>query len=475
MEKKIRLPHPHDREIEEVVLGAFITEPTAIAKVKERMKAEMFFYPEHQLVYGAIETLYEAGTGIDVLTVTDELRRTDKLEKLGGPYFVTQFASRVVSSAHLEYHIGILTDLYVRRTLIHSTQELLGQAMDMTYDITDVLEEARKRLDGIDGVYTLDTLRDMPRLLEDTLQEGYHRMQHNKDGITGIPTGLNELDRLTAGFQPGELTILAGRPAMGKTAVSLCMALAAAEAGTKVVYYSIEMTGERLMDRWIVGKTGISPERWKGGTITKEEDGKIAESITYFKQLPIKVDDNPMMSMDYIYSRTRLLCQKEQCDAIYIDYLQLSDTKGGKYNNRVTDIGEATQKAKLMAKKLNIPVILLSQLNRKSEEKEDKRPELANLRESGNIEQDADLVILIHNPEKAGLKREERSGYPVEGLGILIVAKNRNGRTGNIYFGYNESMTRIGDYVPPVDWMEKNTQKRPKAKELRAKGGEIQQ
>ncbi len=473
MEKKnIRLPHPHDREIEEVVLGTFLTEPTAIVKVKNRINTDMFFYPEHQLVFGAIETLYEAGTGIDILTVTDELRRTDKLEKAGGPYFVTHITGRVLSGAHLEYHIGILVDLYVRRTLIHSTQELLQQAMDMTYDITDVLEEARKRLDGLDGTYKTDTLRDIPELLEDTLQEGYHRMLNNKEGIIGIPTGLEELDRLTAGFQPGELAILAGRPAMGKTAVSLCMALTAAEVGTKVVYYSIEMTGTRLMDRWIIGKTGISPERWRGGTITKEEERKIADSITFFKQLPIKVDDNPGMSMDYIYSRTRLLCQKGQCEAIYIDYLQLSDTKGGKYNNRVTDLGEATQKAKLMAKKLNIPVVLLSQLNRKSEEKEDKRPELSNLRESGNIEQDADLVMLIHNPEKAGLKREERSGYPVEGLGILIVAKNRNGKTGDIYFGYNESMTRIGDYTPPKDWMEKNAQKRPKAKELREKGSD---
>lgn len=469
--EKIGLPHPHDREIEEVVLGAFITEPAAIVKVKDRIKSEMFFYPEHQLVYRAIEKLYEAGAGIDLLTVTDELRRADSLDKLGGPYFIVQMAGRVTGSAHLEYHTGILTDLYVRRTLIQSTQELLGQAMDMTYDITDVLEEARKRLDGIDGTYVMDTLRDMPRLLEDTLQEGYYRKQHNRDGITGIPTGLDELDRLTAGFQPGELTILAGRPAMGKTAVSLCMALTAAQAGAKVVYYSIEMTGERLMDRWIIGKTGISPERWRGGTTTKEEERKIAESITFFKHLPIKVDDNPAMSMDYIYSRTRLLCQKGECDAIYIDYLQLADTKAGKYNNRVTDIGEATRKAKLMAKKLGIPVVLLSQLNRKSEEKEDKRPELANLRESGNIEQDADMVILIHNPEKAGLKQEERSGYPVEGLGILIVAKNRNGKTGDIYFGYNDSMTRIGDYIPPIDWMEKNVRKRPKAKELRERRG----
>lgn len=273
---------------------------------------------------------------------------------------------------------------------------------------------------------------------------------------------------MAAGFQPGELAVVAGRPAMGKTAVSLCMAWAAALAGFNVVYYSIEMSGERLMDRWIIGETGIDPGNWRSGRVTKEEDRKVADSVKVFERMPVKVDDNAMMSMDYIYSRTRLLHHKKQCDIIFIDYLQLSDMKGGKYNSRVTDVGEAARKAKLMAKRLNIPVVLLSQLNRKSEEREDKRPELSDLRESGNIEQDADLVMLIHNPEKAGLKRDDRSGYPVEGLGVLIVGKNRNGKTGDIYFGYNESMTRIGDYIPPVDWMEKNP-KRPTAKELRGK------
>ena len=465
--EKIRLPHPHDREVEEMVLGTFITEPASIFRAKNLLKMEMFFYPEHQEVYAAIEALYNKGGGIDILTVADELTRRESLDKLGGRYFLTTLATRALSSAHLEYHVAILTDLYVRREFIHSTQEQLQQAMDMSFDISDVLEQARRRLDVIEGTYTTDSLRDLPQLLEDTLQEAYWRMQNSKGGLTGIPTGLNELNKITAGFQRGELNIIAARPSLGKTGLSLCMAWTAASAGFNVVYYSIEMAGERLMDRWIIGETGINPDNWRNGQVTPEEDRKVAASVENFRKMPIKVDDNSMMSMDYIYSRSRLLRHKGKCDIIFIDYLQLSDMRGSKPgSSRVTDVGEATRKAKLMAKKLDVPVVLLSQLNRKSEEREDKRPSLADLRESGNIEQDADLVMLIHSPEKAGLKRDERSGYPIEELSILIVAKNRNGKTGEVYFGHNESMTRIGDYTPPVDWMAKNA-KRASAKEIR--------
>jgi replicative DNA helicase len=297
-------------------------------------------------------------------------------------------------------------------------------------------------------------------------------MKNSQNGLTGIPTGLDELNKLTAGLQNGDLVILAGRPAMGKTAVSLCMAWEAAEAGHQVLYCSIEMTAERLMDRWLVGKTGIDPNKWKGGQSTPEELALAQQAREQIRQLPIRVDDNPIMSMDYIFSKARMLRQKGQCDIVFVDYLQLSQLKTGNRNDtRTVIIGEATRKAKLMAKKLGVPVVLLSQLNRKPEDRTDKRPELADLRDSGQIEQDADLVVMVHRPSQAGLTKDEKSGYPAKDLGVLIVAKNRNGPIGDVYFGHNESLTRIGDYTPTIDWMKEDMErgKRVDAKKLRKK------
>lgn len=470
MTKDILISRPYDEGVETTLLGTLLSFKSAMLQVCNTLRAEMFYVAEHQELYSVMEELHDRGEGIDIITVTDGIRRRGQLDKIT-PYQISSLSSLAVSTAHLEYHLAILVELYMRRECIQGTQLQLSESMDLTVDLADVLDQARRRLDLIENACSSDSLRDLPALLESALHQAAWRMENHKNGLTGIPTGLEELDKLTGGFQNGEAVFLAGRPGMGKTAVSLRMAWAAGQAGFNAVYYRIEMSGERLMDRWIVGETGIDPNHWKNGQVTEEESAKVAASLDVFRQMPIRVDDNPKMSMDYIFASSRVLRHKGMCDIVFVDYLQLSDMKGTKLNNtRAVDVGEATRKAKLMAKKLNVPVVLLSQLNRKSEEREDKRPELHNLRESGNIEQDADLVLLLHSPEKSGLTRDDRSGFPVKGLGVLIVAKNRNGQTGDVYFGYNESMTRIADYVPPVDWMAGNA-KRLTAKELRERYG----
>jgi replicative DNA helicase len=454
-----RYPDPHDEDLEAVTLGALMIEQQAMSRVCYRLKPEMFFNPEHQEIYRAVAGLYEKGEPIDIVTVTEEMHKLGTIEKIGGPYLITLLTSRVTSSAHLEYHTSILTELYMRRELIRTNEIHTAGSMDMTIDLADQIDRQRTTLDIIENCVEPETLRTLGEVAAATLQEAAWRRENNKNGLTGIPTGLNELNRLTAGLQNGDLAILAGRPATGKTAVSLCMAWEAAEAGHQVLYCSIEMTAERLMDRWLVGKTGIDPNRWKGGQSTPEEMEKVLQAKEQIQHLPIRVDDNSVMSMDYIFSKARTLRQKGLCDIVFVDYLQLSQLKPGNRNDtRTAAIGEATRKAKLMARKLDIPVVLLSQLNRKPEDRVDKRPELADLRDSGQIEQDADLVMIVHRPAQAEVT-----------TGILIVAKNRNGPVGDVYFGHNESLTRIGDHTPPMEWMEQNTKRGIDAKKLRNK------
>ena len=294
-------------------------------------------------------------------------------------------------------------------------------------------------------------------LMTDTLKEAELRIAKSVNGVTGIPTGLTELDQKTGGLQDSDLIVIAARPSVGKTAFALHLARSAAMAGNAVAVYSLEMQGERLADRWLAAASNINPYRWRNGIPTSQEMENAHTAASELSGLPIYVDDSTSVSMDHIRSSARLLKSRNQCDAIIIDYLQLCDMATKQANrNREQEVAQATRKAKLLAKELHIPVVLLSQLNRESENRPGGRPELAHLRESGAIEQDADVVMLLYRPAMQRVVTDRESGYPTEGLGVVIVAKQRNGETGNVYFGHNPSMTKIYDYVPPLEYLEKH-------------------
>ena len=327
-----------------------------------------------------------------------------------------------------------------------------------TIDLTDTLVDGHNLLDRLEGACGHNRqLRDMDTLMQATLTEAEGRMQKNKDGVTGIPTGLAELDKMTGGWQNSDLITIAARPAVGKTAFALHLAKAAAAAGHHTVVYSLEMQAERLGDRWLLSAGEMDPYLWRSGKLSQETWLQARQTAGELARLPICVNDNPDMSMDRVRSSARLLQSKGKCDFIIIDYLQLCDMRTEQTNrNREQEVAQASRKAKLLAKELHIPVILLSQLNRGSENRAYGRLELADLRESGAIEQDSDLVLLLYRPALAHLATDKQSGYPTEGLGVAIIAKHRNGETGNVYFGHNKSMTKIGDYVPPMEWIKKN-------------------
>ena len=397
--------NPQDAELEEIVLGACLIESKAITLVAGILRPEVFYIEKNREIYAALQSMYRAGQVIDLMTVKEELTRRGKLDFIGGPYALVSITTRVASSAHLEYHARILQQKYIRREAILGFHKLLAQAADETTDIADTLADAHTLLDQLEKECGMsEHLRSMLQLMEDTVELIETRVASNKNGVTGLPTGFNELNRLTCGWQPGDLIIIAARPSVGKTAFALHLARAAASAGYHIAVYSLEMQGERLGDRWLLAAT------------------------------------------------------KGDCDCLFIDYLQLCDMKSDQHNrNREQEVAQASRKAKMIAKELHIPVILLSQLNRNVEGHPDGRPALSDLRESGAIEQDADLVLMLSRPSLSGRETDRRSGYPTEGLGVIDIAKHRNGPTGEIYFRHDKSMTKLVDYEPDLEWMKKNT------------------
>ena len=451
--------NPHDDDLESVILGACLTETTAMVLVGDKLSPEMFYETKFGEIYSALLSMYHSGKAIDLVTVRAELASRGKLEAVGGAYELVRLAGRVASSAHLEYHALILRQMYIRREMIAGLHTLLASAADESVDLSDALADLHRLAGHLEsGAVSNNCLRDMERLMQDTLEQMDKRVDNNRNGITGIPTGLRELDRLTAGWQQGDLNIIAARPSVGKTAFALHLALAAGRAGKHVLVNSLEMQGERLGDRWLCAQAAnVDAGHLKTGLLDAGERQQALEAARLLSALPVYVDDNPKMSMDHIRSSALLQKSKGRCDLLIIDYLQLCEMKSGQKNrNREQEVAEASRKAKLIAKELDIPVILLCQLNRECEMRADKRPALSDLRESGAIEQDADVVMLLYRPALYGLTSERRSKFPSEGLGMVILAKHRNGETGDVYFGHNPAMTKIGEYVPPTEWMMRN-------------------
>lgn len=451
--------NPHDDDLESVILGACLTETTAMVLVGDKLSPEMFYETKFGEIYSALLSMYHSGKAIDLVTVRAELASRGKLEAVGGAYELVRLAGRVASSAHLEYHALILRQMYIRREMIAGLHTLLASAADESVDLSDALADLHRLAGHLEsGAVSNNCLRDMERLMQDTLEQMDKRVENNRNDITGIPTGLRELDRLTAGWQQGDLNIIAARPSVGKTAFALHLALAAGRAGKHVLVNSLEMQGERLGDRWLCAQAAnVDAGHLKTGLLDAGERQQALEAARLLSALPVYVDDNPKMSMDHIRSSALLQKSKGRCDLLIIDYLQLCEMKSGQKNrNREQEVAEASRKAKLIAKELDIPVILLCQLNRECEMRADKRPALSDLRESGAIEQDADVVMLLYRPALYGLTSERRSKFPSEGLGMVILAKHRNGETGDVYFGHNPAMTKIGEYVPPTEWMMRN-------------------
>lgn len=312
---------PHASELEEAIIGACLIEQEALPLVADKLRPEMFYDDHHQLIFAALIAMYQANKKIDILTVKEELTRRRVLEKIGGPYTIVQLSSRVASSAHIEYHAQIVHQKYLAREAVVGFNKLLTCAMDETIDIDDTLIDAHNLLDRLEGESGHhDHIRCMDTLMTDTLKEAELRIAKSVNGVTGIPTGLTELDQKTGGLQDSDLIVIAARPSVGKTAFALHLARSAAMAGNAVAVYSLEMQGERLADRWLAAASNINPYRWRNGIPTLQEMENAHTAASELSGLPIYVDDSTSVSMDHIRSSARLLKSRNQCDAIIIDH-----------------------------------------------------------------------------------------------------------------------------------------------------------
>lgn len=436
---------PSDKDVESAVLGMLLIESTAINAVSSVLAKDVFFNEANAAVYDAIDQVAKDGDVVDMMLVVSKLSKMGKLDEIGGPFYIAQLTSKVAMTTNLLAHALYLKELYMARQLILSGHKIMAMALDRTLDIEDTIYSGIKMLENIAKGMTvgLNTV-DLRTLSHESMMMYEKRKENLLEGRkTGVLTGIDKLDNALLGLKGGQLVILAARPAMGKTAFALNIARTAAMSGHPTVIFSLEMSGVSLSDRMLIAHGDFNAAAFRKGALTDTEEANLSQSVDCLGELPITVDDTSGLQIQQISSVAKNLQRKGKCELVIIDYLQLVRIKSENRNySREQEVAETTKFAKGMAKSLNVPVVLLSQLSRKCEERQDKTPILSDLRESGSIEQDADIVLMLHRP--AYYDRSEE-----QGMGIVRVAKNRDGRTGDVKFHHNKTLTRFTDYDIP--------------------------
>jgi replicative DNA helicase len=442
-----KLP-PQAIDLEEAVLGALMLEKDALSSVIDILQPAVFYKENHQKIFQAIHVLFEKTSPVDILTVTAQLRQQGDLEMIGGAYYITELTNRVASAANIEYHSRIIIQKFIQRELIRISTDVINSAYEETSDVLELLDRAEKNLFEIAQNNLRRDSRKMDDLMHETLKE-IDELRKKTDGLTGVASGFTELDRMTSGWQKSDLVIIAARPAMGKTAFVLtCARNAAVDFNKPVVVFSLEMSSVQLVNRLISGETQIEQEKIRKGKLEEWEWEQIHSKIGRLESAPLIIDDTPALNIFEFRAKCRRLKSQHDIQLIIIDYLQLmqgkADGKGG--GNREQEIGSISRALKSVAKELNVPVIALSQLSRAVENRPggSKRPMLSDLRESGSIEQDADMVLFLYRPEYYGLEQDE-NGKSTAGIGEVIIAKHRNGETGIVQLKF------VGKYVKFTD------------------------
>ena len=433
---------PQALELEEAVIGALMIEQDAFPKVSDILKAESFYDHRHQVIYEAVANLSLNQRPIDILTVTEQLKSNGTIEEAGGPLYVTQLAGKVTSSAHIEYHARIIAQKAMARELITFTSEIQTQAFDDTTDISELLGEAENKLFQIAH---RNVKKDFASI-DVVLQESVNRIRtaaQRAEGMSGLASGFNDLDNITSGWQKSDLIILAARPAMGKTAFALSMAKnIAVNNQHPVALFSLEMSNVQLVNRLISSVCEIPGNKLRDGRLAPYEWNILDSKINALQNAPIYLDDTPSLSITEFRTKAIRLKQEHQVELIIIDYLQLMNASGIRFGNRQEEISTISRNLKGIAKELDIPIIALSQLNRGVEGREGyegKRPQLSDLRESGAIEQDADIVCFIHRPEYYKIY-EDNNHNDLHGIAEIIIAKHRNGGVGDVRLSFQSDL-----------------------------------
>ncbi|MBQ8422770.1 MAG: replicative DNA helicase [Coprobacter sp.] len=436
---------PQARELEEAVLGALMLEKDAYPIVSDILKPEYFYEHKHQLIYKAIVDLAMKQQPIDMLTVCEQLRRNGTIEEVGGEYVITELTGRVSSAAHVEFHARIVAQKYLARELIRFSGEIQAKAFDETFDVDDLMQEAEGQLFEISQRNVKKDVVQINPVIQEAL-DILEIASKRKDGLSGLQTGFTDLDKMTSGWQNSDLVIIAARPAMGKTAFVLSMAKSmAVNYNTPVALFSLEMSNVQLVNRLIVNTCEIPGEKIKSGQLAPHEWEQLNAKISDLYDAPLYIDDTPSLSVFELRTKARRLVREHGVKIIIIDYLQLMNASGMSFGSRQEEVSTISRSLKGLAKELNIPIIALSQLNRGVEARtgeEGKRPQLSDLRESGAIEQDADMVCFIHRPEYYKMT-EDSHGNSLVGLAEIIIAKHRNGAVGDVRMRFRGEFARF--------------------------------
>jgi replicative DNA helicase len=440
-----KLP-PQAVDIEKDVLGALMLEKGKEIIILDILKAESFYKIEHQKIFNAITDLSKNHNPIDYHTIVEKLKSFGDLDAVGGPSYVIGLSQRVGSAAHVEYHAKIIAEKFIQRELIRVCSEIQTRSYNDMEDVADTLEFSQSEIFNLAiGSVKRDAIR-----MDIVLNKAIHQIEEarkRQDGLSGVPSGFSDLDRITSGWQNSDLVIIAARPSMGKTAFVLSMARNMAINHSKsIALFSLEMSSIQLVTRLISSETELGSEKLRSGNLKEHEWEQLESKIKNLEKARIFIDDTPAISLNELRSKCRKLKTKENVDLIVIDYLQLMAGPVESKGNREQEVSTISRGLKAIAKELEVPIIALSQLNRSVEMRSGlKRPQLSDLRESGAIEQDADIVIFIHRPEKMGLTEDE-AGNSTKGLAQIIIAKHRNGAVTDINLKFREEFARFEEF-----------------------------
>jgi replicative DNA helicase len=445
-----RIP-PQALELEEAVLGGVLIDPGSDISILEILKPESFYKESHQKIFKAIQDLSAEHEPIDQLSVANLLRNRGELDLIGGAYYINYLANRIGSAAHIEYHARIVAEKYIKREIISITNRIQTKAYDPGIDVEDLLEYSEKQIFDLAFANIKSSSKSISQILHEAVE---HIEELSKKGntLSGAPSGFPSLDRITSGWQPSDLIIIAARPSMGKTAFVLSMARnMAVEHNVPVAIFSLEMSGAQLVTRLLIAETNISSEKIRTGKLDNQEWKLLEEKVKPLENAPIFIDDTPAISLSELRAKCRNLKIQHDIQLVIVDYLQLMTGSAENKNNREQEVSQISRGLKAIAKELNIPMIALSQLNRSVEQRTGKRPQLSDLRESGAIEQDADIVAFIHRPEKYGILTDEETGASLQGVAEIIIAKHRNGVVTDVRLQFIEAMAKFAEPEVAID------------------------
>lgn len=446
---------PQDLEVEDAVLGALMLEKDAFTVVCDLLKPESFYDTRNQKIYAAIASLGTSQRPIDILTVTDKLRSDGTLEEVGGALRISELTGNVASAAHIEYHAKIVAQKYLARELIKFCSETMRDSFDDSNDVEDVLQAAEGKLFEITQHNVKKDVMKIGNVVTDAIKQ-IEIAGKRESGLSGIPSGFHDLDKLTSGWQPSDLIIIAARPAMGKTAFVLSMAKnMALNYNIPTAVFTLEMSNIQLANRLICNVCEIEGEKIKSGHLSQLEWSQLNKRVNHLFDSPLFVDETANLSIFELRTKARRLVREHNVKIIIIDYLQLMNASGMKFGSREQEVSMISRSLKQLAKELNIPIIALSQLNRSVENRTDgKRPQLSDLRESGAIEQDADIVCFIHRPEYYNRSGQDAEGNDIRGLAEFIIAKHRSGSVDDVKMRFRAKFARFENWQDSFEVVE---------------------